>query len=134
LRGVPSSKACLGSFWTVGRSHADHDPPSTISVSRNRRGGLRRARPGRGRPPRPPAAAGKRRRVVRMATGEHSFVDWLVRRDRAYLEELLRRRADLAVPQPADLTGLAARASTRSSVARAVDRLDSPTLQVLTAA
>src|SRR5699024_3357228 len=45
-----------------------------------------------------------------------------------------RRRADLAVPQPADLTGLAARASTRSSVARAVDRLDSPTLQVLTAA
>ncbi len=47
---------------------------------------------------------------------------------------LLRRRPDLARPAPVDLTSLAARASTRASVQRAVDGLDRAHLQVLEAA
>jgi Helicase conserved C-terminal domain len=50
------------------------------------------------------------------------------------LRELLRRRQDLARPSPADLSALAARASTRASVQRAVDSLDLAHLQVLEAA
>lgn len=50
------------------------------------------------------------------------------------LRELLRRRPDLARPAPADLTSLAARASTRASVLRALDSLDRAHLQVLEAA
>ncbi len=50
------------------------------------------------------------------------------------LHELLRRRQDLARPAPADLSALAARASTRASVQRAVDNLDLAHLQVLEAA
>ncbi|GAB3557039.1 helicase-associated domain-containing protein [Spelaeicoccus albus] len=69
-----------------------------------------------------------------MPTGQHSFVEWLVRQSPSFIGEMLRRRADLAVPRPRDLTGLAARASTRTSVARAIDNLDMPHLQVLTAA
>jgi hypothetical protein len=49
------------------------------------------------------------------------------------LYELLRRRQDLARPAPADLSALAARASTRASVLRAVDTLDLAHLQVLEA-
>jgi Helicase conserved C-terminal domain len=44
---------------------------------------------------------------------------------------LLRRRPDLARPAPSDLTSLAARASTRASVQRALDGLDRGHLQVL---
>lgn len=47
------------------------------------------------------------------------------------LSALLRRRQDLARPAPADLSALAARASTRASVQRAVDSLDLAHLQVL---
>lgn len=50
------------------------------------------------------------------------------------LRELLQRRPDLARPAPADLTSLAARASTRASVHRALDSLDRAHLQVLEAA
>jgi hypothetical protein len=49
------------------------------------------------------------------------------------LRELVRRRPDLARPAPSDLTSLAARASTRSSVQRALDGLDRGHLQVLEA-
>lgn len=49
------------------------------------------------------------------------------------LAELLRLRPDLLVPVPADLDALAARAESRVSVARALDRLDQFTLQILDA-
>jgi hypothetical protein len=49
------------------------------------------------------------------------------------LVALLELRPDLARPQPADLTALAARASTRASTARAVDHLDLPHLAALQA-
>ena len=49
------------------------------------------------------------------------------------LAELLHLRHDLARPAPADLASLAARASTRASVQRAVDNLDLAHLQVLEA-
>ena len=49
------------------------------------------------------------------------------------LVALLDLRPDLARPQPADLTALAARASTRASTARAVDHLDLPHLTALQA-
>ena len=52
----------------------------------------------------------------------------------AELHDLLHRRQDLARPAPADLSALAARASTRASVQRAVDSLDLAHLQVLEAA
>jgi hypothetical protein len=49
------------------------------------------------------------------------------------LAELLRTRPDLTDPLPADLAALAARATTRSSVLRAIDGLDSAALQVMDA-
>ena len=49
------------------------------------------------------------------------------------LKALVRARPDLARPAPSDLTSLAARASTRSSVQRALDGLDRGHLQVLEA-
>lgn len=47
------------------------------------------------------------------------------------LVALLRARPDLTVPLPTDLTSLAARASSRAGVQRALDGLDTPALQVL---
>ena len=55
-------------------------------------------------------------------------------RSDAQLRDLLRRRQDLARPAPADLSSLAARASTRASVHRAIDGLDLAHLQALEAA
>jgi hypothetical protein len=52
-------------------------------------------------------------------------------RDDDALIALLRARPDLAAPLPGDLAGLAARASTRTSVLRAVDRLDAAGWHVL---
>ncbi|HEY5033250.1 MAG TPA: DNA-binding protein, partial [Actinomycetes bacterium] len=49
------------------------------------------------------------------------------------LAELLGARPELVSPVPADLGQLAARATTAPSVARALDRLDRWTLQVLEA-
>ncbi|HWH00561.1 MAG TPA: hypothetical protein VNV66_14845, partial [Pilimelia sp.] len=50
------------------------------------------------------------------------------------LAGLLRHRPDLVVPVPADLAGLAARAQSRVSLARALDGLDEFTLRILDAA
>ena len=47
------------------------------------------------------------------------------------LAALLTLRPDLAVPLPPDLTTLAARVASRTSVQRALDGLDAPTLQVV---
>lgn len=49
------------------------------------------------------------------------------------LAALLRARPDLATPRPTDISVLASRAHTRSSVARVLDQLDQYTLQVLDA-
>lgn len=62
-----------------------------------------------------------------------SLADDLRARDDEQLRTLIRRRPDLARPAPADLTSLAARASTRSSIQRALDSLDRGHLQVLEA-
>ena len=61
------------------------------------------------------------------------LVDWLRAQDDDTLADLLRLRPDLAVPPPADLTVLAARAGIRASVHRACDDLDTPALAVLDA-
>lgn len=50
------------------------------------------------------------------------------------LAALLRSRPDLVVPVPSDLSGLAVRAQSRTSVARALDGLDEFTLRILDAA
>jgi len=61
------------------------------------------------------------------------LVDWLRAQDDAVLAALLRRRPDLAVPPPADLSVLATRAGVPASVLRACDDLDTVTLAVLEA-
>ncbi|HEY3736621.1 MAG TPA: helicase-associated domain-containing protein [Jatrophihabitans sp.] len=58
---------------------------------------------------------------------------WLRERTDVQLGELLRRRPDLAVPAPADLTTLASRIGIRTSVQRVVDGLDAFHLAVLEA-
>jgi len=63
-----------------------------------------------------------------------SLADALRGTDDATLAELLALRPELVSPVPADLSQLAARATTAPSVARALDRLDRWTLQVLEAA
>jgi hypothetical protein len=63
-----------------------------------------------------------------------SFADRLRALSDEALGELLRARPDLITPVPADLSALAARAQTRLSVARVVDRLDRFTLEILDAA
>lgn len=60
-----------------------------------------------------------------------SLADDLRARDDAQLVALLRTRPDLATPVPADVTSLAARATTRASVQRALDGVDAFTLQVV---
>ena len=62
-----------------------------------------------------------------------SLADDVRSRSDEQLRTLVRRRPDLARPAPSDLTSLAARASTRSSVQRALDGLDRGHLQVLEA-
>ncbi|WP_018656079.1 helicase-associated domain-containing protein [Actinomadura flavalba] len=62
-----------------------------------------------------------------------SYADWLRARDDAALRTLLSARPELISPVPADLTALAARAATPTTVARALDRLDRFTLAVLEA-
>src|SRR3954447_2776106 len=57
--------------------------------------------------------------------------DWLRAQDDATLAALVRLRPDLTVPPPADLTVLATRAGVRTSVHRACDDLDTPTLAVM---
>jgi hypothetical protein len=67
----------------------------------------------------------------RRPAAPRSLADDLRGRDDDALADLLARRPDLAVPLPPDLTTLAAAAAGRLSVQRAVDGLDTPTLQVL---
>jgi Helicase conserved C-terminal domain len=62
-----------------------------------------------------------------------SLADDVRSRNDEQLRALVRRRPDLARPAPSDLTSLAARASTRASVQRALDGLDRGHLQVLEA-
>lgn len=62
-----------------------------------------------------------------------SLAEDIRRRTDLELRELLQRRPDLARPAPTDLTTLAARATTRASVQRALDSLDRGHLQVLEA-
>jgi hypothetical protein len=70
---------------------------------------------------------------TRPATAVRSLADDVRGRSDEQLRALVRRRPDLARPAPSDLTSLAARASTRSSVQRALDGLDRGHLQVLEA-
>lgn len=63
-----------------------------------------------------------------------SFADRLRALSDDALGELLRARPDLVTPIPSDLSALAARAQTRLSVARVVERLDRFTLEMLDAA
>src|ERR1700710_1098907 len=60
-----------------------------------------------------------------------SLADDLRARDDAALVALLRARPDLLSPVPSDLASLAARATTRPSVSRALDQLDRFALQVV---
>jgi len=71
--------------------------------------------------------------LSRPASALRSLADDIRRRSDEQLRELVRRRPDLARPAPNDLTSLAARASTRSSVQRALDGLDRGHLEVLEA-
>ena len=57
-----------------------------------------------------------------------SLADDLRRRPEDDLARLLTLRPDLLHPVPPDITALAARAASSTSVARALDRLDAPTL------
>ncbi|MGI8666792.1 MAG: helicase-associated domain-containing protein [Jatrophihabitans sp.] len=66
-----------------------------------------------------------------MPTTPHTLTEWLRGRSDADLVTLLRRRPDLALPAPVDLATLAARASVRTSISRALDNLDAFTLRVL---
>lgn len=59
-----------------------------------------------------------------------SLADDLRHRDDAALAELLRARPDLVHPVPVDITALATRAGSATSVARALDGLNRFTLQV----
>ncbi|MEV6965789.1 helicase-associated domain-containing protein [Hamadaea sp. NPDC051192] len=63
-----------------------------------------------------------------------SFTDRLRALSDEALGELLRARPDLITPVPPDLAALAARAQTRLSLARVVERLDRFTLEILDAA
>ncbi|MDQ1037039.1 hypothetical protein QFZ75_003455 [Streptomyces sp. V3I8] len=63
------------------------------------------------------------------AAHPRSLAEDLRARDDDSLSALLRARPDLITPVPTDLTQLAARAGTRASVIRALERLDRFTLQ-----
>jgi hypothetical protein len=68
-----------------------------------------------------------------MAEPSRSLADDIRGRSDAGLAELVLARPDLARPAPADLTSLAARASTKASVQRAIEALDRGHLSVLEA-
>ncbi len=65
------------------------------------------------------------------AAATRHFADDLRQRSDTALAALLRARPDLAAPSPSTLRSLAARASSRTSLERALARADALTLQVL---
>ncbi len=65
------------------------------------------------------------------AVPPRSLTEWLRGRSDSDLITLLRRRPDLALPAPVDLSTLASRASVRTSISRALDSLDAFTLRTL---
>jgi hypothetical protein len=67
------------------------------------------------------------------AAPARTLADDLRGRDDDALAALLRARPDLVSPVPTDMTNLVARASTRASVGRAMERFDRFTLQVVDA-
>ena len=69
-----------------------------------------------------------------MRGAARSYADDIRARSDAELAALLLQRPDLARPAPADVTGVAARAGTIASTARAIDALDRRLLSVLEAA
>jgi len=76
----------------------------------------------------------RRRAPAATAPAARSLADDIRSRTDDELVELVVGRPDLARPAPADLTSLAARASTRASVQRCLETLDRGQLQVLEAA
>ena len=82
---------------------------------------------------RPPSAATTVALVGTNTAAARTLADALRGWSDDELRELLRCRPDLATPVPADTTVLAARAGTRASVVRAVDRIDLFLLTVLQA-
>lgn len=90
---------------------------------------------------RPNFGPGNPRSIVRMASSlpaapaaaTRHFADDLRQRSDTALAALLRARPDLAAPSPSTLRSLAARASSRTSLERALARSDALTLQVLEA-
>jgi hypothetical protein len=60
-----------------------------------------------------------------------TLTEWLRSWTDPQLVTLLRRRPDLALPAPVDLSTLAGRASVRTSISRALDGLDAFTLRTL---
>ena len=73
---------------------------------------------------RPPSAATTVALVGTNTAAARTLADALRGWSDDELRELLGCRPDLATPVPADTTVLAARAGTRASVVRAVDRID----------
>ncbi len=69
----------------------------------------------------------------RTPAAARSLADDLRAREDVQLVALLRARPDLATPVPADVTSLAARSTTRASVQRALDGLDTLTLRCVDA-
>ncbi|WP_166347118.1 helicase C-terminal domain-containing protein [Phytoactinopolyspora limicola] len=69
--------------------------------------------------------------MPRTSAAPRSLAEDLRARTDDELAGLLRTRPDLVVPVPADITQLASRAATRTSVVRALDRLDQFTLHVV---
>ncbi|MPV37971.1 helicase-associated domain-containing protein [Georgenia subflava] len=97
----------------------------------------RRAERSRGTSGRPAAHDAGRGRGVVHRTAQHSrvattaaLVAELTGRDDAALARLLAARPDLATPAPSSLTGLAARASARPSVERALSTMDTVEIAV----
>jgi hypothetical protein len=81
--------------------------------------------------PTQPARRTAPRRSAASRSVRRSLADELRAWDDGRLVALLAARPDLATPPPAELTSLAARASTRASVHRVLDRLETPSLRSL---
>src|SRR5687768_1991906 len=127
---VSGGMASRGCAWIISDSRVvpERGQPTTKTGRSLLTGG--RLAAGRRR-----AAGCSRRTVVRMSIsgsrGLPTLASELRTRDDDALAALLRARPDLLSPVPSDISSLAARATTRPSVQRALDQLDRFTLQVL---